>query len=234
MHLSFLFKTVSTFLLCIAMIAFNFSLCSSRLSEDVLVIANMQLKKMATLVINKTILENLNNDIKNVSFITVENNVHKYNVEAINYLLFLSSNEIYNNLRSVELGNSELLSDDEVSNRYQTNAIIYEIPFSLISDNPFLASLGPKIPVKFSLIGDIKTDCVSTVSSFGLNNAMIELSMKVQLTFKAIIPLISEASEIEVLVPFSISVLEGKIPEYYLGSYNIEGVTATYSNEVKL
>ena len=144
-----------------------------------------------------------------------------FNPIVVNELLNLSTNLVLDNLRELENGNlsSELLENSNFTSSQITNlkkGIVEEIPFGLITKNPLLANLGPKIPVRLHFIGDVLGNITTNIESYGINNALIEVRINLKLTEQVILPIISNRIEIEVSVPLALKIIQGTVPNYYL------------------
>ena len=107
--------------------------------------------------------------------------------------------------------------------------IIYEIPFHLFSDNVLYSGFGSKIPVKFSVIGDIKGKISSEIEEFGLNNALINLNLVLDISSRVNVPLSSEIVLTKVSIPLYSKIFTGEIPNILPLPVN-----EYYSSEVKL
>ena len=50
----------------------------------------------------------------------------------------------------------------------------------MVTGSSLLYNLGPKIPVKLSLVGDVVTGFSTDVTEYGINNALIKLMIDVK------------------------------------------------------
>jgi sporulation protein YunB len=89
-----------------------------------------------------------------------------------------------------------------------------------VFNNSFLNNLGPKIPIRFSLVGEIKANLKSTITNYGINNALIETVMHLTLNINVILPIATKEISVESNVPISMKIISGAVPEYYLNGYN--------------
>lgn len=96
-----------------------------------------------------------------------------------------------------------------------------EIPFSLIYDNVLLSSLGPNIPIRYKLLTDAKVNMISNVSSFGINNALVELLLEFEFDVLIYIPLNSKSEKITMNIPIYSSIIEGEVPSIAFGEHSI-------------
>ena len=97
--------------------------------------------------------------------------------------------------------------------------IIFEIPTGIMSDSIFLKNLGPKIPVKLSLIGDVSTGFSTKIEEYGINNALLKLMIDISVSTKIVMPIVSEELNIDCSIPIAVKVVQGKIPNYYINGF---------------
>ena len=197
---------------------------SSKLYNHYLGVAELQNEKVASLITLNTVSQLLEDKYSEVSFIMDQEDA--FNVREINNLLKDSVNVIYNELKKVEEGTSTIFEC-----KYG-KGIIYEIPFYLFSDSVILAAIGPKIPVKFSLISDVSVSVNSQIEEFGLNNALININVKVDFVSRVYVPLQSKLVETSISTPLYSKIIEGDVPSIYPGLIN--GVDKVYSSEVQI
>ena len=148
--------------------------------------AESETRKLTTLIINKAVTKQIasNMDVEEL-FEIVKNNDNDiqlitYNSINVTKMLNAITSLVQLNLKAIEEGNIDLmeLPDDTLSSYDEDKlrqGIIYEIPMGVINSSAFLANVGPKIPVKLNLIGDVVTGVESKVSEYGINNAMLEV-----------------------------------------------------------
>ena len=83
-----------------------------------------------------------------------------------------------------------------------------------------LNNLGPRIPIGMELVSSINSNLETKVSEYGINNSLIEISVKINTTIRMILPTSSKKINVSVIVPLTIKIIQGSIPEYYFGSLN--------------
>jgi len=180
-----------------------------------------EMKNISTILINRAISENLSvyNEFENMVIITKndDNEIQMidFNPVIVNELLKSTTDSILESLKTIENGSDEIFKDFSV--RKYSGGIIYEIPLLRMTDNLFLGNLGPKIPVKLNIVGDVFSNVNTEIKEYGINNALIEVSIKVTVNEKIIIPFISETIEVSSDIPVSLKVIQGNIPIYYGG-----------------
>ena len=189
-------------------------------------IAKSEAKKMATIVINDSVGKQLVNDltIDNLFDITKDNNGNitsiDFNSKVVNKVLTTTTNSAIMHLKYVEDGRVDLLniSDNVLANYDQKKlrkGIIYSIPMGIIFGNTLLANIGPKLPVKFSLIGSVNSNINTKITNYGINNALIEVYVDLSVELEVILPLMTDIVEIKSSIPVAIKLIQGNVPEYY-------------------
>ena len=128
------------------------------------------------------------------------------------------------NMRAVEEGKIDMLElpENSLSNYNMdllSKKIICEILFGLTTGSSLLSNIGPKIPVKISLVGDVSTNFSTEVVEYGINNALLKVIVNISVTTKVILPITSEDLTINANIPIGMKVIQGKIPNYYLNGF---------------
>lgn len=208
---------------------------SKNISPFFMTYAEDEIKRMTNLIINYSI----NNEIVEMFndediFEIVRNNKDEiqlisYNAKYVNMLLNDISMIIQNNLSAIENGELRGLdllvgSLDDYDLELLKEGIICEIPFGAFLGNSLISNVGPKIPVKFNLLGDVNTDIRTNVKEYGINNALLEVSIEITVNFRVNLPFISNTITVGNVMPISMKIIQGNIPNFYTG-----GFTSSYS-----
>lgn len=190
---------------------------ADKTKEILLPMAESQTRKVVAMVINTAcddvvISDNLyaiNKDNKNeIKMIT-------YNSFESTKLLNQVTSNIENKIRDVELGKMDYYGNTDKLE----NGVIAEIPFGVIFGNPLLANIGPKIKLRFNLLGDITSNIETEVKPYGINNAYVEVRIHLTVTARIVLPFVSEKVVISNVIPLSMNIVQGNIPEAYISSY---------------
>ena len=155
----------------------------------------------------------------------------EYNSINVTKILGKITNSIQNYLIKIEEGNIDLTDDKllNIDKNKLKRGIIYEIPIGVYSNSIFLSNLGPKIPVKMQLIGDIASSISTNVKEYGINNALIEVGVTIEVKSRVILPYISNDIKIKGTIPIALKVIQGKIPSYYLSGFKSDSNIITSS-----
>ena len=215
----------------IIMIVLILNFISLKVNPVLLDYAQMEARKIASIIINDAVNQKITNDIdiEELFIITRDTNNEvktiDFNPIVVNQILTETTILVQSNLRYLEQGKVDMLNlmNNALIDYNQDKlkqGIIYEIPSGVIFGNSFLANIGPKIPVKFSLVGDIVGYINTNVTDYGINNALIEVNIVLELSEQVILPFVSEKITIDTTIPVALKLIQGSVPNYYLNGLN--------------
>jgi sporulation protein YunB len=217
--LTFVFFTFST--------AIGLYIIDKGLEPILMSYADSQTRRIASMVINNAVKSNIANE-KDINDIFEEvplgndgKNSIKLNAQMIRRIMAETEGLIQDNLSHAEKGNLEILqlppnveikeTDDK------TEGFVYYIPLGQATNNALLGNLGPKIPVRFTPIGDVRTDIVPTVQERGINNTWIEVSIKIEVRVQMILPFATKITKMQQSIPVAMMFYPGEVPQYFNG-----------------
>lgn len=203
---------------------------SDKINPGLMIYAEDEVTRLASLVITHSINDEFIEEIDEENiFEIVRNNIGEiqlisYNAKKVNDLLNSIAVIVQNNLKAIEDGNIEFLDLSgsylkEYDGDLLKEGIISEIPFGSFLDNTLLSNVGPKIPVRFTLIGDVTTSIKTDVKEYGINSALLQVFIEVSVNFRVNLPFISNKINVVDSMPISIKIIQGSIPEFYTGGF---------------
>lgn len=201
---------------------------SNKIGPIYLDIAEKEVKKLVILVINNSINDEVINEMgNNELFDIVKNNNNEivlidYNSMNVNKYLALVVRTVSNNLDLIENGKYNLLSFDleGYDNKLLNKGIIANIPFGSLLGLNLLSNIGPRVPVKFNLIKDVSGGIDTKINEYGINNAYMEVLVKIKVNVNINLLFLSRTINIECSVPISMKIIQGNIPNFYTGGIN--------------
>lgn len=237
-------KKVNILLICIIILVFLVVISgyfinyySRRTIPLLMSYAESESKKLIILVINKAVTKQINNvDTDQIFEVTYNNNgeviLIDFNSKRTSIALSTITSLVEVNLRAIEEGKIDMIELPENSlDGFDTDllekGIILEVPLGVISNSVLLTNLGPKVPVKISLIGDVSSGFSTNVKEYGINNALITLNIDVEVSAKVVLPFVSEDMNVNASIPIAMKVIQGKIPEYYLNGFTTKSNIVT-------
>lgn len=224
LKLSTKITTIIIFIIIFIYLFLNY--CGKKVFPVIMQQAEIDSKKMAITIIknslNDEVLSILDND---ELFSVIKNNNGEvqtidFNPVVVNRFLTKTTSIVSENLKNIEMGkvsDISFINSDDYDIKKLKNGVISEIPMGIITNNVLLSNLGPKIPVKLNLIGNVVSSIETSISNYGINNAIVEVYAKVEVTEEVIIPFQTKRVKITNNIPVAIKIVQGTVPDYYSG-----------------
>lgn len=217
---------VFCFILILVFVVICFHYVNVKASPIIMNYAQMEAKKLSSIVINKAISKHITEKVSGDDLfeITKDGNGEirsiDFNTALVNKFLTETTNSVQMNLRNIEKGDIDAIEfSDAVLTTYDKEdlekGIVFEISSGVILGNPLLANVGPRIPVKISLIGDATSNVSAEVKDYGINSALISVYVNLKISEKVILPFYDKEIEIETKAPVAMKVITGTVPKYY-------------------
>ncbi len=221
-------RKLAIFLACFLIsIAGLFYFINGRLTPTYLNYAEVQTNKIASMVISKAInsrtanVLDVNDIIEEVPSDNSNNMVTtKFNTEIINRVLSDTNSLVQSHLEQAEKGDlSSLPYLDDIEYDKQTmeerGGVVFFVPMGQATNIPLIGNLGPKIPIRFHVIGNVQSNVESSIREFGINNAYVEVSIHIKVNVQIIVPLASKMSVVEQNIPVAMGLVQGQVPYIY-------------------
>ena len=178
-----------------------------------------EMKRIITIIINRSINSDIldKNDMDNLFVITKNSNDEVLTISLdsiiVNKITDNISDVCEDNLRLIEEGNYQRLM-----NKFNIGEEYFFVPIGIIFKNTLLSSLGPKIPINLKMVGNVTSGIKTEVKEYGINNSLITISSEISVEMLIVLPFSSDYISITNLVPISIKLIQGKVPNYYGGN----------------
>ena len=159
-----------------------------------------------------------------------------FNSVTVTKILTTVTNLVQLNLKAIEEGNVDLLelpdnTLEEYDQELLKEGIICEIPLGTVTGNALLSNIGPKIPLRLNLIGDVVTGVETNVKEYGINNALLEVGINVTLESRINLRFLSDKITVSTTVPIAMKVIQGKIPEIYANGFRVNSGMVTPNDD---
>lgn len=220
--------TIFIFLIIFITIFINYYTKASK--EILMNYAESETKKLTILIINKAITKQMSDTWAEDIFKVVYNDKGEivlidFDSKNTSKILSTMTSLIELNMRAVEEGKIDMLelptnSLESYDMDLLNKGIITYIPFGVATGSNLLYNVGPKIPVKLSLLGDVVTGFSTDVIEYGINNALIKLMIDVKVNTRIILPITSKEITITASIPIAMKVVQGTIPNYYMNGFS--------------
>ena len=183
-------------------------------------VANHKIEKVtyqffSDLITEKIINESSTNDLIYINDSSKNEIVSiDYNMEKTYELLTHVSKILKESLSDFENGLIDVKIYDEYLNTSKSGLYL-NLPFFVGTNNIFLSSLGPKIPVHIHFTGSLLTNIKTKVTNYGLNNALLEIYITILINEQLITPVTKENLKLNYDILIAAKVINGKVPSFY-------------------
>ena len=210
----------------IIMVVISIYVVNARLMPTYLQYAEVQTQKVASYVVSKAI-NSKTSSVLDVNEIIVDiptqsNDVitTKFNTEIINQVRAETQTLVKEYLEQAENGDLSHLPNLEnveydVGKMEAGDGIVFFVPLGQALNLPILGNLGPKIPIRFHIIGNVQSNIESSIEEFGINNAKVEVNLLIAVKVQIIIPFASKSASVQQKIPIAMGLVRGTVPHIY-------------------
>lgn len=219
---------IATLIMCVIITIIVLKIISIRVSPILMNYAELETKKLSSIVINRAVNKQLANGMNIDEMFNIIKNDNgeiatiDFNPAIVNKVLNTTTNVVLINLKAIEEGNIDFIELPDILISYDKdklkNGIIYEIPLGTITNSGFLSNLGPKIPIKLNIIGSVESNVKTNIKEYGINNALVEIYIRISVTEQINVPFISKRVTVTSDIPVALKVIQGSVPKYYGGT----------------
>lgn len=199
---------------------------NARLMPTYLQYAEYQTNKIASHVVSKAInsrtssVLDVNEIIEDLPSESDYMVTTKFNTEIINQVRAETTALVKEHLELAEQGDLTMLPDLEnieynVQEIQDGDGIVFFVPLAQALNIPLLGNLGPKVPIRFHIIGNVNSNVSTNFKEFGINNALVEVTIHVKVNVQIIVPFASKSSTVEQEIPVAIGLIRGQVPNIY-------------------
>lgn len=198
---------------------------NKNVTPTVMEYSKSEIKRIASIIINKSINDEIIKliDVDKLFIVDKSNGDEIITVTldsgVVNTITNAISDACENNLRLVEERRFSELKDFNINEQY------FYVPSGVAFNNTFFNSLGPLIPIKLKIIGNVTSGLETDVKDYGINNSLITVSIEVKVELMVILPLSTDYVSITNYVPIAVKMIQGKVPDYYGGNLSIQKET---------
>lgn len=220
--LPFRYVLLLTLVIFIFLSAFSFWIVNKQVEPTLMNIATLEASSVATTIIQEAVKEEIISKEEAEDLVVVDKdnagnvNAVNFNTGTVSKVLRRVTDNITAKLEEIERGNFHDTNPKKNNQEMELDeGIVYAIPLGQITDNAILSTLGPDIPVRFYLIGDVHTDVKKSLVEYGINNAVHQIAIFVEVKVQVVIPFATETTTISNTIPVVEYAVHGDVPQFY-------------------
>lgn len=184
---------------------------NKKMKPRLMSIAKIKCKKIGIELISNNVMNSISNYLDDNNLFEIVKN-DKGNIETIDY-----NSKVINDILSISskigINNLKKLEEDK-------DGIVTYLPLGIVTNNIFLEDKGPKIPIRLYLDGNVLTSLKTDIKEYGIDSALIEISIRIEANVKVIIPFESKEINIVNEIPISIKIVKGNVSGILQSKYN--------------
>lgn len=145
----------------------------------------------------------------------------KYDTEGKINTIYIDTVIINEILSNTNLTLTRLLSEGTI----EASIRDIKLPLGMLVSKSLFTTLGPDINIEVLPVTSYKTDIVTTLVDYGINNSIFETYLKIEIVVETIIPLKQSKINYETQILLASQIVQGEVPYYYyMGEGSIQSL----------
>lgn len=136
---------------------------------------------------------------------------YKYSQTGVINSIYIDSSKTSAILSNTNLLMSRLLKEGTLEKSIED----ISLPLGMLISKSMFTTLGPSINIEVLPVTSYKTDIVTNLVDYGINNSLFEVYLKINVEVETIIPLKQKKVDYVTNILLSSVVLQGEVPYYY-------------------
>ena len=95
------------------------------------------------------------------------------------------------------------------------HGIVSYIPVASLLDIPILSYMNIKVPLKYEMISNVKSEVKSDVQNYGINHIVVKVNIEIVIQQNVVSPFFSEPNIFVFEYPLLVKLVNGLVPGYY-------------------
>ena len=164
-------------------------------SERIEVYINKSVENKAVEIINNVLKEEVIPNVDSEKMLMINEKGVIINSKNVNEVLFLVNDNINSNF---EIMKKEIL----------------KIPISSVISEELL-NFGPNINIRINEIRSFKSDIITEVEEYGINNSLLKLEILIEFDVESMVPFKKNVSNVKMKIPLVSQIIQGEVPKFY-------------------
>lgn len=164
-------------------------------SERIEVYINKSVENKAVEIINNVLKEEVIPNVDSEKMLMINEKGVIINSKNVNEVLFLVNDNISSNF---EVMKKEIL----------------KIPISSVISEELL-NFGPDINIRINEIRSFKSDIITEVEEYGINNSLLKLEILIEFDVESMVPFKKNVSNVKMKIPLVSQIIQGEVPKFY-------------------
>ena len=197
-----------------------FSFINRRLTKNLSVVMKESVDKLNNTIFTNYIDRHLLNEVNLNNIIELVRNDKNeiigvdYNLENAYQVLALATERVKEGINNMEEGDLEEVDPFfKVGERYG-NSFVVRVPLGVVSNSVLFNAVGPRIPIKITLMENLLNSISTKVENYGINNVLVEIYMNFDVTTSILTPVKEESIKNNYSIMIASLIVNGEVPGY--------------------
>lgn len=194
---------------------------SENLSPGIIKISKLKVNEVTTNIINDAIFNYRKSDVALNNLIVTQNNSNgeiitiDVDMEQAYILMENIVEEIRANIKKFQEGDYKYYNMESLSTI--ENGMVISLPLGAVTGKNLVVNLGPKIPVKLSLLENVKANIKTEVKEYGINNSLVNIYLKLNIEQNIEMPSSTDSFYNDYEMLLASKLVQGTVPDFFGG-----------------
>ncbi len=197
-----------------------FNFLNKRLTKNLSVVMKESINKLNNTIFTNYIDRHLLNEVNLNNIVELIKNDKDeiigvdYNLENAYKVLALATKRVKEGINNMEEGDLEKIDPFFKVGEKIGNSFVIMVPIGIVSNSVLFNSLGPKIPIKITLMENLLNGISTKVENYGINNVLVEIYMNFNVTTSILTPVKEESIKNNYSILIASLIVNGEVPGY--------------------
>ena len=221
--------SIYVFVLAFGVACFVIYYFNKLLAPSLIKSASITVEKITSVIVSNCVKKYLIDDGVDMDLVEIirdsDGNVEfvRYNTSNVNKISMDISDLVLEDINYLALGEFEKIDFvlPNITEKYYkeiSDGIVFGISIGNIFNNNFLANVGPRIPLKMNLNGNVDVEIKNKITEYGMNNALMEVYIEIRVRPVIVMPFLSREIDIVNKIPLITEIIQGDIPSNYFSN----------------
>lgn len=192
---------------------------SKYLSVGIIRISKLKVNEVTNNIINDAVFnyKKNNQDLNSliITSLNSKNEIISVDVDMDKSYILMEGvvSEIRENIKNFQLGDYNYYNMESLSTI--ENGMVIAIPLGAVTGKNLVVNLGPRIPVKLSLLENVKGSIRTEVKDYGINNSLINVYLKIEIEQNIEMPSATDSFYNNYEMLLSSKLIHGIVPSFF-------------------
>ncbi len=219
-QLKFKHKIILVIILIISFTFFWLFIYLKKSSNKIIELATLKIDTLVNQVLSEDVSYDLLKEVDKSEIIKISKNTAgeilnvDFNLEESYKILDNITTKVSQKMDEIATGKIKT-TDKNIIRKNNSQNIILKFPLFITSNSPLFSNFGPNIYLGINFNKTILTNLKTRITNYGLNNALVEMYVPIEITYELLSPINNVEKTINYEVLIASKIINGRVPYYY-------------------